>query len=243
MARNKYLRIIGLRLEQGANLPGMGDLLDPALDDLRVVSDERRRKIIVRTGERMTPPNEQKTILSLCDYSGAWSKPYRETGYNVVQVDLQLGQDVRLLNYPGKVHGILAAPPCTHLASSGARWWKEKGEQALLDSLAVADACLRFVALCNPVWWALENPVGRLVHYYGKPAYSFHPYQFGDPYTKKTNLWGEFTPPLPLFVGKLTEVEPTEGSKMWRLPPSQERQNMRSETPAGFAQAFFRSNP
>ena len=184
-----------------------------------------------------------KTILSLCDYSGAWSKPYREAGYNVIQIDLQHGQDVRLLEYPGKVHGILAAPPCTHLAASGARWWKEKGETALLESLAVADACLRYVALCNPRWWALENPVGRLSRYYGKPAFTFDPCDFGDPYTKKTHLWGNFTPPLPLFIGGDKSIEPSEGSKMHRLPPSIYRANLRSETPAGFAEAFFKSNP
>lgn len=184
-----------------------------------------------------------KTILSLCDYSGAWSKPYRDAGYNIIQVDLQHGQDVRLLEYPGKVHGILAAPPCTHLAASGARWWAGKGEQALLDSLAIADACLRFVALCSPRWWALENPVGRLSRYYGKPVFTFDPCDYGDPYTKKTHLWGRFTPPLPLFIGGDKSVEPVEGSKMHRLPPSDNPANLRSETPAGFAEAFFMSNP
>lgn len=60
-------------------------------------------------------------ILSLCDYSGSWSKPYRDAGYDVIQVDLQHGnRDVRLLQHEDDVHGILAAPPCTCFASSGA---------------------------------------------------------------------------------------------------------------------------
>ena len=71
------------------------------------------------------------------------------------------------------VHGILAAPPCTDLAVSGVRYWAAKGEQALLAALAVADACLRIVTVCRLAgalaWWALENPVGRLRHYYGPP--------------------------------------------------------------------------
>lgn len=63
-----------------------------------------------------------KTILSLCDYTGAWSDPYRDAGYDVIMVDLANGKDVRLLPYPtGRVHGILAAPPCTHFALSGTR--------------------------------------------------------------------------------------------------------------------------
>ncbi len=69
-------------------------------------------------------------ILSLFDHSGIWSQPYRDAGYNVHQIHLQNGDDVRLLTYkdlPHPVHGILAAPPCTHFAGSGARWWAGKG--------------------------------------------------------------------------------------------------------------------
>lgn len=183
-----------------------------------------------------------KIILSLCDYSGEWSRPYKDAGYTVIQVDIKHGQDVRTLVYPGDVYGILAAPPCTHLAASGARWWKEKGESALLESLAIADACLRFVALCKPKFWALENPVGRLAKYYGPPSFTFNPCDFGDPYTKKTLLWGDFTPPLPIFVGQQMAVEPIDGSKMHRLPPSPDRATLRSVTPAGFARAFFTAN-
>jgi hypothetical protein len=160
-----------------------------------------------------------------------------------MQVDIKHGQDVRTLPYPGRVHGILAAPPCTHLAASGARWWAGKGGGALLEALALADACLRYAALCRPVWWALENPVGRLARFYGKPAYTFQPADFGDAYTKKTCLWGVFTPPLPIFVGENRAVAAVEGSKMHRLPPSPERATLRSMTPAGFARAFFEVNP
>jgi hypothetical protein len=178
------------------------------------------------------------TILSLCDFSGNWSKPYEDRGYDVVRVDLKHGQDVRLLEIPSyPVRGILAAPPCTHLASSGARWWAEKGEGALLEALAVVDACLRLVACLNPVWWCLENPVGRLSRYLGPPAMAFDPADYGDAYTKRTLLWGRFNPPL------MRKVEATEGSKMHKLPPSPDRQALRSETPMGFATAFCEENP
>lgn len=178
------------------------------------------------------------TVLSLCDFTGAWSKPYRDAGYDVVQVDIKHGQDVRLFRaLPYPVRGVLAAPPCTHLASSGARWWAGKGEQALLDALAVVDACLRIIAVHRPQWWALENPVGRLTAYLGEPRMAFDPSDYGDTYTKRTLLWGHFTPPL------MRKVEPTEGSKMWKLPPSKDRAALRSVTPAGFCQAFFEANP
>ena len=66
-----------------------------------------------------------KVILSLCDYSGRWSDPYKEAGYEVVRVDIKLGFDVRLFpKLDREVHGILMAPPCTEFAVSGARHWK-----------------------------------------------------------------------------------------------------------------------
>lgn len=179
-----------------------------------------------------------KSILSLCDYTGNWSRPYEEAGYEVVRVDLQHGQDVRLLRFRHRrFHGILAAPPCTAFAVSGARWWAGKGEQALLDGLALVDACLRAVVVHKPAWWCLENPVGRLKHYLGPPAMAFHPCEYGDPYTKKTLLWGQFAEP------RKSPVEPVLGSKMHRIAPGPDRANLRSATPMGFARAFFRANP
>lgn len=180
-------------------------------------------------------------IVSLCDFSGSWSQPYADAGYEVVRVDLKTGQDVRLMRMPDyPVHGILAAPPCTHFALSGARWWSEKGETALLDGLSIVDACLRLVALCKPAWWALENPVGRLNHYLGKPVMYFNPCDYGDTYTKKTALWGSFNPALPW-----DKVAPVEGSKMWANygGKSEATKAARSVTPEGFAMAFFLANP
>lgn len=173
-------------------------------------------------------------VLDLCGGTGAWSRPYAEAGYDVRVITLP--QDVRFLEYVGPVHGILAAPPCTHLSGSGARWWAGKGEGALLDALSIADACLRFVAICRPVWWALENPVGRLSRFLGKPAFTFQPYEYGDPYSKRTCLWGSFTVP------EKTPVEPTAKEYIWRLPPSEDRGQLRSITPPGFARAFFEAN-
>ena len=175
-------------------------------------------------------------ILDLCGGTGAWSAPYKEAGYEVIIVDLIQGDDVRLFKPPKNVYGILAAPPCTHLCGSGARWWKEKGDAALLDALSIVDACLRIIYMSNPVFWALENPVGRIVHYLGKPKMYFQPYEYGDPYTKKTCVWGDFNIP------KKTPVEPTEGGKICRLPPSPDRSKLRSITPQGFARAFFDAN-
>lgn len=177
-----------------------------------------------------------KVILDLCGGTGSWSKPYREAGYDVKIIDIN--EDVRLFEKPHyKVHGILAAPPCTHLAVSGALHWNRKGISALLEALSVVDACLRAISITNPKWWCLENPIGRLNRYLGDPVMYFNPCDFGDPYTKKTCLWGKFNIP------KFNRVFPSEGSRMHLLPPSENRQMLRSITPEGFAKAFFNANP
>jgi hypothetical protein len=184
------------------------------------------------------------TVLSLCDRTGIWSAPYAAAGCNVVRVDLSDGRDVRLMDFPGPVWGVIAQPPCTHLAGSGARWWAGKGDAALLDAMSVVDACLRFVAVCRPAWWVLENPVGRLSRKLGPPAMTFNPCEFAgwaddsaaEAYTKRTCLWGDFARPV------ARPVAPTLGSKMHLLPPSPERADLRSATPIGFARAFFAAN-
>ena len=152
-------------------------------------------------------------------------------------LDLKDGQDVRLFRaVPGPVRGVLAAPPCTAFARSGARWWAVKGDAALLDGLAVVDACLRIVQTHQPRWWALENPVGRLQDYLGPPFLRFHPWEYGDPWTKRTWLWGRFVPPArsPVQPAVVNWVESVNG---------RDRQYRRSVTPDGFAHAFFAANP
>lgn len=107
------------------------------------------------------------------------------------------------------------------------------------EGLSIVDACLRLVVACDPVWWALENPTGKLRRYLGEPTMTFQPCHYGDPYTKQTCLWGDFDTRLPR-----TDVEPVEGSKMWAQygGRSERTKNARSVTPAGFARAFFAAN-
>jgi hypothetical protein len=181
-----------------------------------------------------------RVILSLCDFTGNWPAPYREAGYDVRQVDLEHGQDVRLLKLPDcPVHGILAAPPCTVFSKAGG--WVPRTEEDWLQALSVVDACLRLVVACRPRWWCLENPAGsRVRHYIGPPAGSFQPWEFGDAYLKRTYLWGDFVMPGPLFTGQ-RPVVPTHGDRTTKL--SSRHRAQRSATPPGFARAFFDANP
>ncbi|MHB8977504.1 MAG: hypothetical protein ACYDAI_12605 [Trichloromonadaceae bacterium] len=238
--------------------------------------------------------NNPKTIISLCDYSGTWSRPYDEAGYRVFQVDIKLDPEnvcgfcgyrplpegvgiygcpncegdleaedwdnttrlaltvqevLAMVDQIDPVYGILMAPPCTHFSLSGAQYWRQKDKDGrTAEGLAIVDACLSLVEVVRPRWWVLENPVGRLPQLrpntLGQPRMYFDPCDYGDPYTKKTGLWGRFTPPLPLFIGGDWRVEPVEGSKMLRYGGNSERtKEQRSETPEGFAQAFFMANP
>lgn len=175
-------------------------------------------------------------ILDLCAGSGAWSAPYAADGRYLVR-RVTLPEDVRLIEWDAwPVHGILAAPPCTVFALSGNRW--PRTDDDYRQALSVVDACLRLVALHEPAWWALENPVGKLVRWLGPPRLTFDPCEYGDPYTKRTALWGRFRAPY-----KVARVAAVERSPIHWMPPGPERAARRSVTPAGFARSFFESNP
>jgi hypothetical protein len=99
---------------------------------------------------------------------------------------------------------------------------------------------MRTLEYYRPKFWALENPVGRIessAKLPGKWRTGFQPHNMGDPYTKRTLLWGEFNEDLPT-----ANVEPTEGSKMHLMPPGEGRAEARAETPVGFSYAFFMAN-
>ena len=184
--------------------------------------------------------NGDKIILDLCGGTGAWSKPYKDAGYDVRVYDVKNGSDVRLLQKPDmQIRGILAAPPCTTFAGSGAKWRDLRATSEVLEGLSIVDACLRIIFACDPEWWALENPVGWLRNYIGDPVMYFNPCDYGDPYTKKTCLWGTFAPPIK------NPVEPSQGSKIHLQygGRSGRTKTMRSITPPGFAKAFFKANP
>lgn len=179
--------------------------------------------------------NSNKLILDLCGGTGAWSQPYKDAGYEVIIHDID--NDVRLVEIEklkGNVYGVLAAPPCTVFASSGARWKRTKEE--MIGAISIVDACIRIACLLEPMFWALENPVGKLRRYIGSPKMMFNPCDYGDPYTKKTLIWGDFNIPL------RTPVEPVEKSPIHYMPPSKDRAKLRSITPPGFAQAFYKAN-
>lgn len=198
----------------------------------------------------MTHIPKAPLILDLCGGTGAWSAPYKEAGYEVMVVTYPIdvrdfAKDIQASPL-GPVHGILVAPPCTcFTAGANQRWATQDKEGRTANDITIVRACLDIIRLCNPRWWALENPPGRLprlVPELGTPVLRFQPWWYGDPYTKRTCLWGTFNPALPK-----TPVEPiryTHGSWIMRLGGRSKRtKTLRSITPPGFARAFFEVNP
>lgn len=182
-----------------------------------------------------------KVILDLCAGTGAWSKPYREAGYDVRLVEKY--QDVRLVKPLGYgVQGILAAPPCTYFCRMRMCRGRPTDDQ-FREGLAIVDACLRAVVIYKPKWWALENPEGYLREWLGEPRLKFDPWQFGDPWTKRTWIWGEFSLPaenaLAARVARSLVKQHTPEGQRAIAKNSREA----ATTPPGFARAFFEANP
>ena len=194
---------------------------------------------------------EQPVIISLFDYSGTWSEHYRRAGFRVLQIELKFGFDILTWNYKAirrdLVKGVLAAPPCTDFAVSGAQYWPEKDKDGRTEqSLQLIKHTLEIVDYFQPVFWAIENPVGRLndllpqLSKYG-PWY-FHPFWYGDAWSKKTGLWGVFNRPAPCNIVEPLEYS-TQGSWLMNLGGKSERtKELRSITPKGFAKAFYDAN-
>lgn len=200
--------------------------------------------------------NSNKVVLSLFDLSGAWSQPWEDAGYQVYRFDIQDNAETGDINnfsteffgdwfgdFDGMdIYAILAACPCTDFASSGARHFAAKdADGRTVASVKLVHQTLRTIEYFKPAVWAVENPVGRIEALGGLPPWrlSFDPNHLGEPYTKKTLLWGRFNADLPV-----APVEPTEGSKMWSQygGKSLATKNARSVTPEGFSYSFFMAN-
>ncbi len=130
----------------------------------------------------------------------------------------------------GKWDMILAFPPCTHLASSGARYFEEKRRDGRQQA-AIA-FFMQFVnSDCQRI--AIENPVGVMSTYYRKPDQIIQPWYFGSGETKKTCLWLKG---LPMLMP--TAIVDGREQRARRMPPSKDRARLRSKTFPGVARAM-----
>jgi hypothetical protein len=197
--------------------------------------------------------SNRKIILDLCGGTGAWSRLYRDAGYDVHLITLP---EYDVLDYtpPKNVYGILAAPPCTEFSLA-----KNSRPRNFQSALEVVNACLNIIWRCrlqNTLkFLAMENPVGYLRQFLGKPHFTFEHWQFGELKIKRTDLWGYFNDPKPtvktrppnlIYISPKGRYNARDWSKM-NCPPEYahlklDRAALRAITPPGFARAFFTEN-
>lgn len=181
-----------------------------------------------------------KIILDLCGGTGAWSLPYKEAGYDVRVITLPEYDllEEKTVEYciSLKPYGILFAVECTPWCAAAARWWASRSPDEILYYSALLVKGLRIIMETNPVFWVIENPVGKMTRFLGKPKLKFDPCDYGDNYTKKTYLWGKFNIPIK------NPIKPTRSNFIHHMPPGKDRKKRRSITPPRFAEAFFKAN-
>ena len=174
-------------------------------------------------------------VLIACEFSGVVREAFKAKGHDAWSCDL-LDTEIPGQHIKGDVLKILnqgwdlmiAHPPCTHLAVSGARWFKDKRiEQA---------EALDFVSslLLAPIpKIALENPVSIISSHIRKPNQIIQPWMFGHGETKATCLWLKNLPLL-----KPTEIVEGREAKVHKAPPGPNRWKDRSRTYTGIAKAM-----
>jgi hypothetical protein len=174
-------------------------------------------------------------ILIACEFSGIVRDAFIAKGHDAWSCDVvpterkgpHIINDVRNVLDAGW-DMMIAFPPCTHLANSGARWWKNKlheQEEALRFVQTLLDAPIPRIAL--------ENPVGIISTRIRKPSQIIQPYQFGDPFMKTTCLWIKAL--RPLFY---THVMAERYQAAWRESSGPNQAKNRSRTYPGIAAAM-----
>lgn len=179
--------------------------------------------------------SERMRVLVACEYSGRVRDAFLRRGHAAMSCDL-LPTEVPGPHYEGDVFDIIdqgwdlmiAHPPCTHLAVSGARWFKDKVEEqaeALEFVRRLLDADIQRIAL--------ENPVSVISSRIRKPDQVIQPWQFGHGETKATCLWLKGLPKL-----QPTNIVDGREARVHKMPPGPDRWKERSRTYTGIADAM-----
>jgi hypothetical protein len=175
-------------------------------------------------------------VLVACEFSGTVRRAFRALGHDAWSCDILPAEDNSPHHHHGDVLEILGAgwdlmvahPPCTHLAVSGARWFPLKRREQ--------EEALEFVRtlLAAPVdRIAVENPASIISSRIRPADQTIQPWWFGHGELKTTCLWLKNLPPL-----KPTNVVEGREQRVWRMPPGPNRWLERSRTFAGIAAAM-----
>jgi len=174
-------------------------------------------------------------VLVACEYSGTVRNAFIAQGHNAISCDL-LPSEKPGPHYQGDVRDVLdgdwdlmiAHPPCTHLAVSGARWFKDKQ----VDQAEALDF-VRLLMNAPISRIAIENPVSIISSKIRKPNQVIQPYMFGHGETKATCLWLKN---LPLLTS--TKIVSGREPRIHRMLPGPDRWKERSRTYPGIAAAM-----
>ena len=181
-------------------------------------------------------------ILIACEESQAVCIAFRERGHEAYSCDIlpcsgghpewHFQTDISWAINNGRWDFLIAFPPCTHLASSGARWFKQKQQDG-----RQRQAILFFKWLVQHGEhigkFAIENPIGIMSKEYRKPDQIIQPWMFGHGETKATCLWLKNLPKL-----MPTNIVKGREQRIWRMAPSVDRAKLRSKTFPGIAKAM-----
>lgn len=175
-------------------------------------------------------------VLVACEFSGVVRDAFHRRGHYAVSCDMLPSERTGGEHYTGDVRDIIgekwdimiAHPPCTHLAVSGARWFylKRQEQAEALDFVrTLLDAPIHRIAL--------ENPISIISSRIRKPDQIIQPWQFGHGETKATCLWLKNLPPL-----CPTNIVAGREQRVHRMPPGPDRWRERSRTFQGVADAM-----
>jgi len=186
-------------------------------------------------------------VLIACEYSGRVRDAFIAKGHDAMSCDL-LDTEAPGPHYKGDIRDVLdgkwdlmvAHPPCTHLAVSGAKHFAKKRESGVQQE---ALAFVRLLMAADIPRIAIENPVSIISTEIRKPDQIVQPYMFGHEATKTTCLWLKGLPHLTptSLVGRGERHVTKSGKslpKWYNLPPSPDRWKLRSATFQGFADAI-----
>lgn len=175
-------------------------------------------------------------VIVGCEFSQVVTKAFRDRGHDAYSCDLLPGEINKDWHFQCDIRDILNDkwdlgifhPPCTHLAVSGARWFKDKKveqAEALEFVRLLLDAPIQRIAL--------ENPISIISSHIRKPDQIIQPWQFGHGETKATCLWLKNLPKL-----QPTNIVEGREQRIWKMPPGENRWKERSRTFEGIAKAM-----
>ena len=184
-------------------------------------------------------------VLVACEYSGRVRDAFIGGGHEAMSCDL-LPTDVPGPHYQGDVRDVLdypwdlmiAHPPCTDLAVSGAAWFEKK---RINGSQQASASFFMMLAKADIPRIAIENPVCIISSIWRKPDQIIQPWMFGHMEQKATCLWLKGLPklsPTNIVKDEMMKLPKNKRERLHYLPPSEDRWKLRSETYQGIAQAM-----